>query len=52
MDYYNNNQNETGTGGFQNDPFSSTPFSGDFLSGTSTLSTMRKCPMARKSASP
>ena len=27
MDYYNNNQNETGTGGFQNDPFSSnTPF--------------------------
>ena len=27
MDYYNNNQNETGTGGLQNDPFSSnTPF--------------------------
>ena len=27
MDYYNNTQNETGTGGFQNDPFSSnTPF--------------------------
>ena len=27
MDYYNNNQNETGTGGFPNDPFSSnTPF--------------------------
>ena len=27
MDYYNNNQNETGTGGFHNDPFSSnTPF--------------------------
>lgn len=27
MDYYNNNQNEMGTGGFQNDPFSSnTPF--------------------------
>ena len=26
MDYYNNNQNETGTGGFQNDPFSSNPF--------------------------
>ena len=27
MDYYNNNQNETGTGGVQNDPFSSnTPF--------------------------
>ena len=27
MYYYNNNQNETGTGGFQNDPFSSnTPF--------------------------
>ena len=49
MDYYNNNQNETGTGRFQNDPFSSnTPF----FPGTSTLSTMRKCPMARKSASP